>query len=324
MGKLIGIDTGFNYFDNDLFQILQMRKKSKLKTDAFLFDNLVIPGIKSFLDSYYTQLGNYPYVFPEYIKEYLSSYFSDVQYLFDEGYIVDTQFGTDELIKNGLVIPDYTEREPLYYFDLRVQEGYLMNVTRMLVVDQDYGNMIVQKSIQLYKNENNLNTYIPASPVWYMNPLNKEESSIQTNYNNVINLIIDDISVPSDELDWETILGLRKDEKLMRSLHKLRLWMKKVSTQGLTNDFLLEEYLDLKYDYETYMKLVVKHIKKGLFESLFTLTGETVENVLKLKFGNLSKLPFQYKHRQLQIEIEELKAPGKEIGYIYQLNSKFD
>jgi len=110
----------------------------------------------------------------------------------------------------------------------------------------------------------------------------------------------------------------------MRSLHKLRLWMKKVSTQGLTNDFLLEEYLDLKYDYETYMKLVVKHIKKGLFESLFTLTGETVENVLKLKFGNLSKLPFQYKHRQLQIEIEELKAPGKEIGYIYQLNSKFD
>ncbi|MFK7982775.1 MAG: hypothetical protein AB8G86_22535 [Saprospiraceae bacterium] len=99
--------------------------------------------------------------------------------------------------------------------------------------------------------------------------------------------------------------------------------MHSVSSQK-ENSKILEEKLEfLIADYEKYMLLQKAKFNTGFFEFLITTTADTIENAIKLRLGNLAKSLFKIKYNKIALTEKEMKAPGREIAYLSQVNSQF-
>jgi hypothetical protein len=57
---------------------------------------------------------------------------------------------------------------------------------------------------------------------------------------------------------------------------------------------------------------------KGAFETVITLVAETAENLAKVRWGKLAKGLFAVSARRIDLLEAELKAPGREIAYVFR------
>ena len=64
-------------------------------------------------------------------------------------------------------------------------------------------------------------------------------------------------------------------------------------------------------------------VSKGILETVITLAGETVEDLVKFRWGKLAKLPFLVSSRKIELLEAELKAPGREVAYISSARKSF-
>jgi len=321
MGKLNAIDTGSNYFDRDIYLSYFNIGSSQLKRDAFLFDHLIIPGVKDFLNLFPSHFAENKKNMSELVQDHVLNYFDNIQYLFDLEYIIDPGFDINTLINSGANFSECAQKEPLYYFDLIEVDGDLKYANKMPYVDTRNEVEIIKHSYEILKN--NDDTLVVGNPIL----LTTSDQDVEQNKSDgqeIMNVILSDISMPSQELVWDDIFELKSDKDLRNSFHKLRMWIKKAVSTNRNPSDLIDEYLDLRNDYEKYMTLTNKKISNGLFESLVTISAEILENFVKLKFKNLAQLPFLIKNNRLKIQLEEFNAPGREVGYTYKISQKLN
>ena len=84
-----------------------------------------------------------------------------------------------------------------------------------------------------------------------------------------------------------------------------------------------EEIEVLLDEYEEHMKLHLMKVNKGATESLVTVAGKVAEDLVKVKWGELAKLPFILKERKISLLEAEAKAPNRELAFISMARSRF-
>ena len=84
-----------------------------------------------------------------------------------------------------------------------------------------------------------------------------------------------------------------------------------------------EEIEVLLDEYEEHMKLRRIKVNKGAAETLLTVAGKVAEDFVKLKWGELAKLPFILKERRISLLEAELKAPHRELAFLSMARSRF-
>jgi hypothetical protein len=129
---------------------------------------------------------------------------------------------------------------------------------------------------------------------------------------------------PTEDTAWEQILEFRNDPDSKGKLLDLRRWIKKAAKDGLTRKEAGEELEWLLQEYERHLALHRMKSSQGLIETVVTTTAEVAEDLVKLRLGELAKLGFAWKRRQLALQEAELKAPGREVAYIAKARQLFD
>jgi len=132
----------------------------------------------------------------------------------------------------------------------------------------------------------------------------------------VMELVINRMPIPDNEIGWEQILDFKSDEAIKRNLLGLRSWMTKIGHTKYTNKEIQQEIEYLLNEYENSIKLHKLKYQIGSTEVLITTALEVLENLLALKFSKAAKSIFQLKNKKIDMLIGETKTPGKELAYL--------
>jgi hypothetical protein len=122
--------------------------------------------------------------------------------------------------------------------------------------------------------------------------------------------------IPDDQTAWKDVIEFRNDPESMRRLRRLRVWTRKLAKDTTATSLveMKEEIEVLLGDYEEHMKIHGMRVNKGAAETLLTCTGRAFEDLVKVKWGDLAKLPFILRERRLSLAEAELKAPNRELA----------
>ena len=141
----------------------------------------------------------------------------------------------------------------------------------------------------------------------------------------VLEVVLKSMPIPDDETPWEAIIEFRNDPESMKRLRRLRVWVRKFANAATATSLpeMKEEIEVLLDEYEEHMKLHLMKVNKGATESLVTVAGKVAEDLVKVKWGELAKLPFILKERKISLLEAEAKAPNRELAFISMARSRF-
>jgi hypothetical protein len=126
-----------------------------------------------------------------------------------------------------------------------------------------------------------------------------------------------------DKVDIKEFISFLKDEKTIKLRHRLFNWINEVDRQNLKAHEVQELISTRLDDYKTWIvNSKLKH-EVSTFESILTLGAEMIEKLLRLKPSKAIKALFDFRKRNLEINISELQAPGRELALIQYAKDKF-
>ena len=136
----------------------------------------------------------------------------------------------------------------------------------------------------------------------------------------ILELVLNNIPIIGDNVSWEQIIDFKNDPDSKRKFLALRNWMIDISNSNYSILEITEKFDYLMSEYRHHLKRHRIDTKSGVFKNFITTSGEVLENIAKLKFGKLANFPFEIFERRVNIEST---APGKELGFLYDVNKKF-
>ncbi len=139
----------------------------------------------------------------------------------------------------------------------------------------------------------------------------------------VIQIVLKSFPLPRDDTPWEKILEFREDAVSQNQRWALRRWMRKVAQQDISPVELEEEIEWLTNEYHGHMRLHDLKTSIGTLESIIVGSGELLENVMKLRFGEIAKSLFSVQHKRIELAEAERAAPGRELAYIVKARRAF-
>lgn len=141
----------------------------------------------------------------------------------------------------------------------------------------------------------------------------------------VLEVILRSMPIPDDQTPWEDIIDFRNDRESMKRLRALRVWVRKFAkaTPATSLAEMKDEIEVLLDDYEEHMKLHRMKVNKGAAETLVTVGGKVAEDLVKLKWGELAKLPFILRERKISLLEAEANAPNRELAFVSIARSRF-
>jgi hypothetical protein len=138
----------------------------------------------------------------------------------------------------------------------------------------------------------------------------------------VCDLILQQFPTLDEETPWEKIMELQLDSEMRSRRIKLQKWMRGVVSSARPIHEISEELADLRYDYESYMRLQHQKVNKGILQILLSTAGGVFEHFPLLNFAKLTDLPFVLRQRKFDLAEAESKAPGREIAYISRVEHR--
>jgi hypothetical protein len=139
----------------------------------------------------------------------------------------------------------------------------------------------------------------------------------------ILRIIMHALPVPDESTPLERILDFRLDGKLRGKFRALRKWQIEAVHSKYSPQELSEELEYLISEYQSYMNIQkIKH-RTGMLEIALTAPLETIENLLKFKWGKAAKRLFSIRKSKIHLLEAERKAPGRELAYIVKAREIF-
>jgi hypothetical protein len=138
----------------------------------------------------------------------------------------------------------------------------------------------------------------------------------------VVRIVLNALPRPSASVSWEQVFEFRRDADARRKFFALRNWMSEVGRSSLKPVEILQKLEWLLAEYEAHMQLHKLMISPGPFETLVVAGTEFIENLVKFRWSASAKQLFLLKHQRLKLLEEEAKAPGREVAFIVDAQSR--
>lgn len=172
-------------------------------------------------------------------------------------------------------------------------------------------------AIDLRKNHS-----LDAFPI-YSNTISMDDDFI-LGKNDVVNIILKSIPEPqADSEPWEKIIDFRNDPDTKKKLVRLRHWISDIAESNKSQLEIVEELEYCYNQYEEHIKFHQMKIRKGVLETIIMIPAEAIEGILRLKPTKTLKTLFSVKHKKLELLEAELKAPNRDLAYLFDVNEKF-
>jgi hypothetical protein len=147
-------------------------------------------------------------------------------------------------------------------------------------------------------------------------------------WGSVIEIVLENLPVPSDETAWEQILEFRADERV-RGFHRdLRNWIRRAARSEASVHELAGEIESAARRYQTYMReyriaktmgTIQTAIKAGAAGAVLGIGADEVAALI----GAVGGIAVSLRQRKAELLQEELTAPGSELAYIVKARERF-
>jgi hypothetical protein len=143
------------------------------------------------------------------------------------------------------------------------------------------------------------------------------------NKGDVIHIALKAMPIPDDTVSWEQVLEFRDDPDSYGKFLDLRNWMNETA-RGELSPIEIEQKLEyLISQYHRHTELHKMKTNAGTLETIVVASATFLENLGKLKFGEIAKGLFSVRHRKAALLESELTSPGREVAYILRANETF-
>ncbi|HEX8693070.1 MAG TPA: hypothetical protein VF746_11660 [Longimicrobium sp.] len=139
----------------------------------------------------------------------------------------------------------------------------------------------------------------------------------------VIRLTLNTLPFPSDSTPWEDVMQFKRDPDSRRKFFRLKNWINRMGKAELSGYEVVDQLNELLFEYQAHMESHRIQTTRGRIEVIVTTLGEVAEDLVKLKFGKLAKLPFDLARGRITLLQAEQGAPGKEVAYVIAARQKF-
>lgn len=139
----------------------------------------------------------------------------------------------------------------------------------------------------------------------------------------VIQIVFNTLPTPDDSVPWEKLLEFRNDPDTIGKFLGLRNWMNDIIRANLTPIEVEQKLEWMIYDYRNHIKLHKMKVGTSTLETILIAGAEFLEDLVRLKWGNLAKGLFSLKHNKIALLEEEMRAPGREIAYIVKAQEAY-
>jgi hypothetical protein len=139
----------------------------------------------------------------------------------------------------------------------------------------------------------------------------------------ILEVVLNKMPIINDTVSWEQIINFKNDPDSKRKFLALRNWMIDISKGDYNSKELHEKYDFLKAEYDAHMKRHKISTTFGTIKTFAITTSEILEDLVKLNWSNAIKTGFEIFEKNSKLSEIEANAPGKEVGYVYDIESKF-
>lgn len=302
-----------------------------LKKELFFFDKVHIVGLRQMLPGYdfdeerkivknYSNTvldlhySQYKIDFGDEESKYV---LSEIEWLADKGKII---LNDRDILFGRKVSKDMSK----YTNDLMRISQYFLNKSEELLKKKSLQSTFIEMAHEIIIRENycffNSRQNVEAYPIVNKLSLPDEISSQRLD---VIKVVIKNIPTLDKNIPWTDIFQFKEEEDTRFKFLSLRSWISDITSSKL-NKNEIEEKIEYSFrEYEKHLEINKMKYEKSILETVIVGGAELIENLLKLKIGNIAKKFFDYKQLKINVLESELKAPGKEIAYIDKIKREF-
>lgn len=168
--------------------------------------------------------------------------------------------------------------------------------------------------IQLSMGENDLfPLYQYTDNLFSAHRLNKSE---------IIQIVFKKIPVPQKNLSWDEVIEFKNDVNIKSKYFALINWVNNISKENLSLSEFEDKLNYLYYDYLSNVKRTKIKYDLSVIQLLLNSTAYTVENLIRLKFSNITNSLFQFTKQKVSLLEFEANLPNREIAYIHEIEKK--
>ncbi len=166
----------------------------------------------------------------------------------------------------------------------------------------------------------------PLIPTFFQSDTQTDPESVRdlgVKKSDVLHLVLNHLPTPDDSVSWEQILDFRSDPDSKTKYWALRNWIGEMARAELSPYEIEEKLEHLIHEYEQHIRLHRMKYNAGTLELVVTMIPEFLEDLIKFKWKETAQLLFRLQKRRLNLMETELKAPGREIAYLFKAKESF-
>jgi hypothetical protein len=253
----------------------------------------------------------------------------EIDYLIDQGICFDVGLQVNE-VHEEIIIPDYFsvpnrdefKKSSAYSQFIQLSKYVKKNLFGELgsppvKVTSEYLDLSARFVSSFLREYSNFESY----------PILKKIGAIESDYftkkADTIHLVCNKFPVPMASTPWEDILSFRNDKTIRRNYFNFRDWINKISKEKLSPDEIEVRLESLIGDFERYVEVEKSKLANGTFETVVNLAADVADNLVRVRFKNISQAIFSIKKRKFRLLEIESDAPGKEIAYLVKAQERF-
>lgn len=138
----------------------------------------------------------------------------------------------------------------------------------------------------------------------------------------ILEVVLKKFPVIDDSVSWEQLIDFKNDSDSKRKFLALRNWMIDISKGNFNSREVSEKFDHLYSEYESHIKKHKLKTNAGFIKTFSITTSEILEDLVRFKWSKTVKAGFEVFEKSSKLTEIESNAPGKEIGYVYDLGQK--
>jgi hypothetical protein len=148
-------------------------------------------------------------------------------------------------------------------------------------------------------------------------------SKLQRPSTNVINVVLDELPMPSEDTPWEAVLDFKADSEAQGYLQGLKVWMGEIARQKLTATEARDKLEYLLIEYRKHLEMHRLSCRWGTLSGAFVAAAEILEDIAYIKWGKAAGAVVSIFDKRLELMKSELDNPAKEVSYIVKAHEQF-
>lgn len=300
--------------------------RTNLKRDLLYFDKLIFDSNELKMSGWIAKTLGQTLLGENEFKEINKFQLSELDYLQEQNLLQSFDSNDLEKIAYKRKLKPFTD-----YFDEHKTEGILfshndvMNLGSIFQESTNILNGVNENGNTIYKNYFfseliNATSEVETTPIFDLF-IPEKKSQLGKEYK-ILEVVLKKFPLIDESVSWEKLIEYKSDEDSKRKFLALRNWMIDISKGNYTEKEVSEKFDYLYAEYASHIKKHNLKTNSGILKTFAITSSEIIEDLIRLKWSKAVKAGFEIFEKTSKLTEIESNAPGKEVGYIYDIKQK--